>query len=345
MSLCGDFAYALASCLTCWGKPTLRINRHGFRIIKLLGEGGFSYVYLVRAENGELYALKKIRCAFGQESIKSAMREIDNYKLFNSKSVIRLLESSMVQENDGTKTVYIVLPYYPNGNLQDRINNHLINNEHYEEKELIEMFLKICRAVQVMHKYRTSGPQSRTNLQDDDEMALLAEEEGNEQSEDTALDEFVPYAHRDVKPANIMLDDSNIPVLMDLGSCSRARLTLSTRQQALELQDLAAEHCTMPYRAPELFDVKTGSKVDERVDIWSLGCTFFALMYNSSPFELETAESGASLSLAIMNNQYKFPQYPEYSEQIKDLVSSCLVLEANERPFIDELIEKIEFLL
>ena len=24
----------------------------------------------------------------------------------------------------------------------------------------------------------------------------------------------------------------------------------------------------MPYRAPELFDVKTGSTLDERVDIW-----------------------------------------------------------------------------
>jgi serine/threonine kinase 16 len=29
----------------------------------------------------------------------------------------------------------------------------------------------------------------------------------------------------------------------------------------------------MPYRAPELFDVKTDAVLDEKVDIWSLGCT------------------------------------------------------------------------
>ena len=33
-------------------------------------------------------------------------------------------------------------------------------------------------------------------------------------------------------------------------------------------QDIAAEHSTMAYRAPELFDVKTGVTLDEKVDIW-----------------------------------------------------------------------------
>lgn len=33
-------------------------------------------------------------------------------------------------------------------------------------------------------------------------------------------------------------------------------------------QDLAAEQSSMPYRAPELFDVKTGITLDEKVDIW-----------------------------------------------------------------------------
>lgn len=33
-------------------------------------------------------------------------------------------------------------------------------------------------------------------------------------------------------------------------------------------KDLAAEQSTMPYRAPELFDVKTGTTIDEKVDIW-----------------------------------------------------------------------------
>jgi serine/threonine kinase 16 len=59
----------------------------------------------------------------------------------------------------------------------------------------------------------------------------------------------------------------------------RARIDVQTRQQALLeqvrawlfcllLQDIASEHSSMPYRAPELFDVKTGKMLDEKVDIW-----------------------------------------------------------------------------
>ena len=31
-------------------------------------------------------------------------------------------------------------------------------------------------------------------------------------------------------------------------------------------------HCTAPYKAPELFDVPSQCTIDERVDVWSLGC-------------------------------------------------------------------------
>jgi len=48
----------------------------------------------------------------------------------------------------------------------------------------------------------------------------------------------------------------------------RARIQINTRQEALLEQDVAAEHSTLPYRAPELFDVKTGSWLDEKVDVW-----------------------------------------------------------------------------
>ena len=34
------------------------------------------------------------------------------------------------------------------------------------------------------------------------------------------------------------------------------------------VQDIAAEQSTMTFRAPELFDVKTGITLDEKVDIW-----------------------------------------------------------------------------
>lgn len=47
-----------------------------------------------------------------------------------------------------------------------------------------------------------------------------------------------------------------------------ARVQVCGTQAARVLQDLAAERCSMPYRAPELFNVESYSMVDERTDIW-----------------------------------------------------------------------------
>lgn len=65
-----------------------------------------------------------------------------------------------------------------------------------------------------------------------------------------------------------MIADDGSPILMDLGSIVRARVEIRSRQEALLQQDLASEHSSMPYRAPELFDVKTNTTLDEKVDIW-----------------------------------------------------------------------------
>lgn len=303
-----------------------------------------------------------------------------------------------MQEADGSKTVYIILPYYSHGNLQDIINANLVNGNHIPEPELLKLFAGICQCIKAMHKHAmksggasrvlSSEPRSRANNSssssssvsdqqqqlinsmetqsydnsseqhllegaqadddDDNDSDLDLEinfDDADENSNATALGTMVPYAHRDIKPANIMLDNSGRPVLMDLGSAARARITPATRQAALQLQDLAAEHCTLPYRAPELFYVKTDETIDERVDIWSLGCTLFALMYLSSPFEMQAAESGASLNLAISSGEFKFPNTPAYSQELKDIVTRCLTVNPQERPFIDDVMTSVETLL
>ena len=76
------------------------------------------------------------------------------------------------------------------------------------------------------------------------------------------------------------------PTLMDFGSVRPARRKIKTRREALELQEFASINCTMPYRAPELWEPPSQCEVDERVDVWSAGCLLFALFYGRSPFEL-----------------------------------------------------------
>ena len=98
------------------------------------------------------------------------------------------------------------------------------------------MFLQICEGVQHLHQ--------------------------------EASDLGGPYAHRDLKPHNVLLREDFTPVLMDLGSVESARVKISTHSEAQYLQDLAAERCSMPYRPPELFQVDSKCHIDERTDIW-----------------------------------------------------------------------------
>ena len=107
---------------------------------------------------------------------------------------------------------------------------------------------------------------------------------------------------------NIMIDgDGRTPILMDLGSIASSSIAITSRSLAIAVQDTAAEHSTMPYRAPELFDVKTGSIIDTKVDIWSLGCTLYACLVRKSPFEARSEETGGSLSMCVLGGDWRFP--------------------------------------
>ncbi|CAG8444140.1 3737_t:CDS:2 [Scutellospora calospora] len=248
-----DTLYSVTSC--CFPNPTLQINRRTFK----------------DASTGRFFALKQIRCPFGDDSVKDAMREVDMYRLFQHENIIKVI----------------------NGNLQDAINNHSLQGSHFPEKDMLKIFRGICYAVRALHNYKL--PNVRTEYNN-----IVGTQPPIE-------DNIVPFAHRDIKPGNILLDDDQTPILMDFGSLVRARIKVDNRSKALTEQDLAAENSTISYRAPELFDVKTNIELNEKVDIWSLGCTLYAMAYGKSPFENNINEHGGSIALAVLNNQFKFP--------------------------------------
>ncbi|KAG0310372.1 hypothetical protein BGZ97_012610 [Linnemannia gamsii] len=373
----------------CMPNPTLYINRRSFKVIKLLGEGGFSFVYLVQdVATGRLYALKKIRCPFGSEGVQDAMKEAEMYRTFQHENVIKVMDTCVVSDKDGSKIVYIFLPYYKRGNLLDAISANLLHHTHFSEPDMLRFFRGICYGVRALHCHRlpnvpissrededasNSGIEawdsrdSRTSMRRQGSSLSFAGSEsgtgltdmsrpaadttggnglGPAQDNDAVI---VPFAHRDIKPANVLIaDDGQTPVLMDFGSMARARVKIQTRQQALFEQDLAAEKCSMPYRAPELFDVKTGSTLDEKVDIWSLGCTLYAMAYGTSPFETNQINQGGSIALAVLNGTVRFPtvdQADRYSSELRDLIKAMLVVDPVMRLDIHEVIERVDLLL
>lgn len=151
-------------------------------------------------------------------------------------------------------------------------------------------------------------------------------------------------SHRDVKPHNILLSDEGIPLLTDFGSISPAREEIANRQQALILEEDSARKTSAPYRAPELTSVPHPCSIDERVDIWGLGCTLYCLAFGRSPFE---SRREGVLRLAILNGKFTFPSGNRmrdaiFSDSFCNLISMMLHLEMSKRPFASELISRME---
>lgn len=159
------------------------------------------------------------------------MKEVEAYALFAPHpNIIRAIDHSIVADRSdpGAKTVYILLPYYRRGNLQDIINANLVNGTKFEEKDLMMLFLGVCRALRRMHGYTVEGEngnatKSKTTarrIRDEAEAAdrELAEREGEdtEQVQQPLMDGEVTraqdglqpgqaraYAHRDIKPGTL----------------------------------------------------------------------------------------------------------------------------------------------
>jgi serine/threonine kinase 16 len=131
--------------------------------------------------------------------------------------------------------VYILLPYYRRGNLQDMINANLVNHKKFSERRLMGLFLGVCRALKAMHQYKVKGAPggaasqakakkvrkegaradaqqveamemrpSRRHREDDDdeeqEAEPLMEGEVTMSQEGIAPGGERAYAHRDIKP-------------------------------------------------------------------------------------------------------------------------------------------------
>ncbi|KAK7898340.1 hypothetical protein WMY93_019193 [Mugilogobius chulae] len=148
------------------------------------------------------------------------------------------------------------------------------------------------------------------------------------------------YAHRDIKPTNVLLDENDKPVLMDLGSMNRARIEVRGSREAMSVQDWAAQRCTISYRAPELFNVESHCIIDERTDIWSLGCVLYCMMMQEGPYDL-IFQKGDSVALAVQN-PVTIPQSCRYSEGLKVLLSSIMVTNPQERPNISWVLDQVQ---
>lgn len=148
------------------------------------------------------------------------MREVEAYRLFaHVPQIIRMVDHAVAADrggDEGARTVYVLLPYYRRGNLQDVINANVVNSARFPERKLMVLFLGVCRALRRMHVYEAPVAMERMEVGEGDGGGRRVasgraavpdvEEEGEQerplmQGENTVGGPHIKsYAHRDIKP-------------------------------------------------------------------------------------------------------------------------------------------------
>lgn len=315
-----------------------------------IAEGGFSYIYSATDKLNRHYALKRIICS-DEEIIQLCQKEADVHRSVTGANVLQMYGIKF--ERVPKRVCYMLFPFIKGGSLRDEVSARKILHNNVEmarpikEREVLRVFKGILNGVITLHN--------------------------------------AGYSHCDVKLENILLDKSandeetgfpttigsqnlGIPVLMDFGSARKPlAIQLKDRRTVLTLTEEASSNSTMSYRAPELFDggCRHGSlepDIDGKVDVWSVGCVLFGMMYGSSPFELEFRNGDCGLSsdvrivecshLRVLACKIPFPSTDSrretifrYSQEIKELVEWILTVDRSDRPNINEVFERVENML
>ncbi|EMI58012.1 serine/threonine protein kinase [Rhodopirellula sallentina] len=111
--------------------------------------------------------------------------------------------------------------------------------------------------------------------------------------------------HRDVKPANLLIDESGLVRLLDMGLA----LVATEEDHSLTVANNENVLGTADYLAPE--QALNSHQVDHRVDIYGLGCTLYYLLTGRPPF------SDGTLAQRIIKHQNEMPR------SIRELRPDC----------------------
>jgi serine/threonine kinase 16 len=88
--------------------------------------------------------------------------------------------------------------------------------------------------------------------------------------------------------------------------------------------------------------------IDERVDVWSLGCLLFAGDAGGrSPFEDAMGQTGGSLALAVLSGKVTWPARKVDDDEdarapLRDVVAFLLQKDWRERPTARDAVARIE---
>ncbi|CAL0310294.1 unnamed protein product [Lupinus luteus] len=262
------------------------------QVQKAIAEGGFSCVYLARdaVHMSKQYALKHIICN-DEESLALVKKEISVMKtLVGHPNVVTILAHTIF-DMGRTKEAFIVMEFCEKS-LVTVLESR--GAGYFDERQILLIFRDVCNAVFAMH---CQSP---------------------------------PIAHRDLKAENLLLSSDGVWKLCDFGSTTTNHKRFEKPEEMGIEEDNIRKYTTPAYRAPEMWDLFLREVINEKVDIWALGCLLFRICYFKSAFDGES-------KLQVLNGNYRIPDFPKYSSSITDLIRDMLQAKPADRPDITQV--------
>uniref|UniRef100_A0A8C7NGC6 Cyclin-G-associated kinase n=1 Tax=Oncorhynchus mykiss TaxID=8022 RepID=A0A8C7NGC6_ONCMY len=271
------------------------------RIKRVIAEGGFAFVYEAQdIGSSKDYALKV--------SVWISFTRVIPFcthlkKLSGHPNVVQFSSAASIakEESDTGQAEFLILTELCKGQLVDFIKR-------VEQKgpmscdTVLKIFYQSCRAVQHMHKQKP------------------------------------PIIHRDLKIENLLISHQGTIKLCDFGSSTTIAHYPDygwSAQKRSMVEDEITRNTTPAYRTPEMIDLYSNFPINEKQDIWALGCILYLLCFKQHPFE-----EGAKLQ--IVNGKYAIPQNDVKYTVYHELIRSMLKINPEERLSITELVNQLQ---
>jgi serine/threonine protein kinase len=264
-------------------KENVLFDRERYRLLRLLGRGGFSEVWLAEDTKTSIQVALKVYApgqGLDDDGVKLFSQEFSVVFNFNHGNLLRPSHFDICE-----RMPYLVSPFCMRGSTLKLAGK-------MSEEEAWRFLHDVASGLSCLHDCEP------------------------------------PVIHQDIKPDNILIDDSGKFMITDFGISIRAR---SAMQKSVLQQHTSGG--TVAYMAPERFD--KNSEPVKASDVWALGATLYELLTGTVPF----GEYGGLL----LKNGAEIPYIQtSHSPSLKKIVEHCLQKETWDRITAQDIVATTE---
>lgn len=294
----------------------LVVGSHKVTITKYISEGGFAHVYTCKIKpyfrDSEIACLKRVLVPT-KVQLNLLRQEVDAMKrLKDNEHIVSYIDSHASRVGTYNPTqgqqyeVFVLMEYCSRNGLIDFMNTRLTHK--LTEPEILRIMYDVTIGVAMCHHLRP------------------------------------PLLHRDIKIENVLIDEKGTYKLCDFGSVSNYFPPPKNAQEMQFMHDDIMRNTTPQYRAPEMIDMSHGFAVDDKLDIWALGCFLYKLCYYTTPFELPSHRTMQDLERLILTSDVIIPINQKgliFSPRLINIIKCCLRKDPRRRPTATQVLDEV----